>query len=87
MSGGEAGKFAKVDDTTFNITFKEPYGMFMQRLASVYGVQIDHDGQALLLAVHADLQQGRHRCADEGGRSVQLDRTLHQEMRGRHRGQ
>ena len=40
MSGGEAGKFAKVDDTTFTITFKEPYGMFMQRLASVYGVQI-----------------------------------------------
>ena len=40
MSGGEAGKFAKIDDTNFTITFKEPYGMFMQRLASNYGVQI-----------------------------------------------
>src|SRR5262245_37484337 len=40
MSGGESGKFAKVDDTTFTITFKEPYGMFMQRMASNYGVQL-----------------------------------------------
>ncbi|WP_170241046.1 ABC transporter substrate-binding protein [Rhodoligotrophos appendicifer] len=39
-SGGETGKFAKVDDANFTITFKEPYGMFMQRLAGVYGVQI-----------------------------------------------
>lgn len=40
MSGGEAGKFEKIDDTTFKITFKEPYGVFPQKLASVYGVQM-----------------------------------------------
>jgi peptide/nickel transport system substrate-binding protein len=40
MSAGEPGKFAKVDDTTFTITFKEPYGMFMQRMASNYGIQL-----------------------------------------------
>lgn len=40
MSGGEPGKFEKVDDTTFKITFKEPYGVFPQKLASVYGVQM-----------------------------------------------
>lgn len=40
MSGGEPGKFEKIDDTTFKITFKEPYGVFPQKLASVYGVQI-----------------------------------------------
>src|SRR3546814_12737927 len=34
------GAFAKLDDNTFTITFKEPYGLFPQRLASVYGVQI-----------------------------------------------
>ena len=39
-SGGEVGKFEKIDDTTFTISFKEPYGVFPQRLASVYGVQI-----------------------------------------------
>ena len=41
VSGGEPGKFEKIDDKTFKITFKEPYGVFPQRLASVYGVQID----------------------------------------------
>ena len=40
VSAGEVGKFEKVDDNTFKITFKEPYGLFPQRLASVYGVQI-----------------------------------------------
>jgi len=40
MSGGELGKFEKIDDTTFKITFKEPYGVFPQKLASVYGVQM-----------------------------------------------
>ena len=40
VSGGEPGKFEKIDDTTFKFTFKEPYGVFPQRLASVYGVQI-----------------------------------------------
>jgi peptide/nickel transport system substrate-binding protein len=40
MSGGEAGKFEKIDDTTFKVTFKEPYGVFPQKLASVYGVQM-----------------------------------------------
>lgn len=40
VSGGEPGKFEKIDDTTFKITFKEPYGVFPQRLASVYGVQL-----------------------------------------------
>lgn len=40
MSDGEPGKFAKIDDTTFTITFKAPYGMFMQRMASNYGVQL-----------------------------------------------
>ncbi|MGE3875990.1 MAG: ABC transporter substrate-binding protein, partial [Parvibaculaceae bacterium] len=40
MSGGEPGKFEKIDDTTFKITFKEPYGVFPQKLASVYGVQM-----------------------------------------------
>ncbi len=40
VSGGEVGKFEKVDDQTFKITFKEPYGVFPQRLASVYGVQM-----------------------------------------------
>ncbi len=40
MSGGEAGKFEKIDDKTFKITFKEPYGVFPQKLASVYGVQM-----------------------------------------------
>jgi len=39
-SGGETGAFEKIDDTTFKIAFKEPYGLFPQRLASVYGVQI-----------------------------------------------
>ncbi len=46
MSGGELPKFAKVDDTTFTLTFKEPYGLFPQRLASVYGVQ------AVMMAKH-----------------------------------
>jgi peptide/nickel transport system substrate-binding protein len=40
MSGGEPGKFEKIDDTTFKIVFKEPYGVFPQKLASVYGVQM-----------------------------------------------
>lgn len=40
VSGGEIGKFTKIDDSSFTITFKEPYGVFPQRLASVYGVQI-----------------------------------------------
>ena len=40
VSGGEPGKFEKIDDNTFKITFKEPYGVFPQRLASVYGVQM-----------------------------------------------
>jgi len=40
MSGGEPGKFEKIDDTTFKIAFKEPYGVFPQKLASVYGVQM-----------------------------------------------
>ena len=40
ISGGEIGKFEKIDDENFKITFKEPYGVFPQRLASVYGVQM-----------------------------------------------
>jgi peptide/nickel transport system substrate-binding protein len=40
VAGGELAKFAKVDDTTFTLTFKEPYGLFPQKLASVYGVQM-----------------------------------------------
>lgn len=40
MSGGELAKFAKVDDTTFTLTFAQPYGLFPQRLASNYGVQM-----------------------------------------------
>ena len=87
VSGGEPGKFEKIDDTTFKITFKEPYGVFPQRLASVYGVQMTHDGQALLLAVPSRLQQGWHRGAGQGGGRHDLDRTLHQEVRRRHGGQ
>ncbi len=30
MSGGEPGKFEKIDDVTFKLTFKEPYGVFPQ---------------------------------------------------------
>ena len=51
MSGGEAGKFAKVDDTTFTITFKEPYGMFHATPRQRLRRADCHDGQALLLAV------------------------------------
>ena len=40
VAGGELAKFAKVDDTSFTLTFKEPYGLFPQRLASAYGVQM-----------------------------------------------
>ncbi len=40
VSGGEIGKFTKIDDNSFTISFKESYGLFPQRLASVYGVQI-----------------------------------------------
>jgi peptide/nickel transport system substrate-binding protein len=35
------GEFTRVDDQTFKIKFASPYGLFPQRLASVYGVQID----------------------------------------------
>jgi peptide/nickel transport system substrate-binding protein len=38
---GKIGEFTKVDDQTFKIKFASPYGLFLQRLASVYGVQID----------------------------------------------
>jgi peptide/nickel transport system substrate-binding protein len=41
MVGDKLGKFEKVDDQTFKITFDSPYGLFPLRLASVYGVQID----------------------------------------------
>ncbi len=37
----KVGDFTKVDDLTFKIKFAAPYGLFLQRLASVYGVQID----------------------------------------------
>jgi len=40
VNGGEVGTFEKIDDQTFKLTFKEPYGVFPQRLASVYGVQM-----------------------------------------------
>ena len=46
MSGGELPAFEKVDDSTFTLTFKEPYGLFPQRLASGYGVQ------AVMMAKH-----------------------------------
>jgi peptide/nickel transport system substrate-binding protein len=36
----EVGTYEKVDDQTFKIRFAAPYGLFPQRLASVYGVQI-----------------------------------------------
>ena len=39
--GDKVGTFEKVDDLTFKIKFSQPYGLFPQRLASVYGVQID----------------------------------------------
>src|SRR5262249_8730111 len=38
---GKLGAFTKIDDQTFKIAFASPYGLFLQRLASVYGVQID----------------------------------------------
>lgn len=34
-AGGELGKFTKVDDTTFKITFTVPYGLFESMVASV----------------------------------------------------
>jgi peptide/nickel transport system substrate-binding protein len=37
----KVGEFTKVDDRTFKIKFASPYGLFLQRLASNYGVQID----------------------------------------------
>lgn len=46
MSGGELPAFEKIDDSTFTLTFKEPYGLFPQRLASGYGVQ------AVMMAKH-----------------------------------
>ncbi|MFO1061957.1 MAG: ABC transporter substrate-binding protein [Dongiaceae bacterium] len=36
----KVGTYQKVDDQTFKISFAAPYGLFPQRLASVYGVQI-----------------------------------------------
>ena len=41
MVDGKLGEFTKVDDQNFKIKFAAPYGLFLQRLASVYGVQID----------------------------------------------
>jgi peptide/nickel transport system substrate-binding protein len=38
---GKIGEFTKLDDQSFKIGFASPYGLFLQRLASVYGVQID----------------------------------------------
>jgi peptide/nickel transport system substrate-binding protein len=38
---GKIGEFTKVDDQTFKIKFASSYGLFLQRLASVYGVQIN----------------------------------------------
>jgi peptide/nickel transport system substrate-binding protein len=38
---GKVGEFTKIDEQTFKIRFAAPYGIFLQRLASVYGVQID----------------------------------------------
>jgi peptide/nickel transport system substrate-binding protein len=35
------GEFTKIDDQTFKIRFAAPYGLFLQRLASNYGVQTD----------------------------------------------
>ena len=40
-STASSASSTKVDDQTFKIKFAEPYGLFLQRLASVYGVQID----------------------------------------------
>ena len=37
----QVGQFIKLDDLNFKIKFASPYGLFLQRLASVYGVQID----------------------------------------------
>ena len=37
----QVGEFTKIDDQSFKIKFASPYGLFLQRLASVYGVQID----------------------------------------------
>ncbi len=41
--------------------------MFPQRLASVYGVQISMMAKHYCSQFHPDLQQGRHRGADQGG--------------------
>jgi peptide/nickel transport system substrate-binding protein len=38
---GKIGEFTKIDDQNFKIKFASPYGLFLQRLASVYGVQIN----------------------------------------------
>src|SRR6185437_3945581 len=35
---GKLGEFTKIDDQSFKIKFAGPYGLFLQRLASVYGV-------------------------------------------------
>ncbi len=40
MSGGEMGKFTKVDDYTFKLKFKAPYVLFLQRLAAPEGAYI-----------------------------------------------
>ncbi len=37
----QVGEFTKIDDQSFKIKFAGPYGLFLPRLASVYGVQID----------------------------------------------
>ena len=87
MVDGKLGEFTKVDDQTFKIKFAGPYGLFLQRLASVYGVQID------MMAKHYCSQfmpQYNKTNLDDlikqAGRQ-ELVRALHQEMRRRHRGQ
>ena len=57
VSGGEPGKFEKIDDSTFKITFKDPYGVFPQRLASVYGVQMAMMAKHYCSQFHPDVQQ------------------------------
>jgi len=68
VSGGEVGKFEKIDDTNFKITFKEPYGVFPQRLASVYGVQISMMAKHYCSQFHPTYNKdGIEALAKEGG--------------------
>lgn len=66
--GGEVGKFEKIDDNNFKITFKEPYGIFPQRLASVYGVQITMMAKHYCAQFHpAYNEDGIEALAEEAG--------------------